>query len=183
MITLPKEETLTGCVRSALDAVSERHKVTPISNADWFPEIAREIASQVNGLGLKCFARGKSRGKPAEGCAGTEWLFDFVALIDDEDVREEDRFMAQAAMVGEVEWGAGGVDEDFEKLLIVDSLVCFMVLQEWSDEAAKIAVDRLRAAAERRQGYVRQRGINRPPTFVLSCYVIPNHHFLHSIVQ
>jgi hypothetical protein len=77
--------------------------------------------------------------------------------------------------------GAGMVDEDFEKLLIVDSPVCFMVFQEWSAEDANNALDRLKEAAERRQRYARQRGLNPPPMFLLSCYVIDDR-FLHLTV-
>src|SRR5262249_41341000 len=181
MITLPQEEVLVRCVRSALDAVAERHGSIPISNADWFPEIATEIASRVGPLGLNCYARGRSRGIPAKLCAGNEWLFDFVAIVEDQDVSAEDRFMAQAALVGEVEWGAGRADEDFDKLLIVDSLVCSMVLQEWSEAHANIAVARLGHAAERRQAYARLRGMSRPPTFILSGYIIPENRFVQSV--
>jgi hypothetical protein len=181
VITLPNKEALTKCVISALDNVAKKHAVMPISNRDWFPEIAGEIAKTAGVLGMKCYARGKDRGQPAEGCDGTEWLFDFVALIDDEAVPDEDRFIAQAALVGEIEWGVG-VDEDFEKLLIVDSLVCFMTFQEWSNESANKAIDRLRGAVQRRHEYGRLRGVSSPSTFVLSCYIIPDNRFIHLVV-
>jgi hypothetical protein len=87
--------------------------------------------------------------------------------------------MAQAAIVGEIEWGANGIDQDFEKLLIVDSLVCFMVFQQWSKEDAVAALTRLSRAVALRQGYARQRGMVRPPAFVLSCLVVEDHRFIH----
>jgi hypothetical protein len=48
-------------------------------------------------------------------------LFDFCALAYDPD---DDRFMARADIVGEVEWGNDDcVDGDFEKLLIAEASV------------------------------------------------------------
>jgi hypothetical protein len=73
-------------------------------------------------------------------------LFDFCALVEDEDVPADDRFMAQAAVVGEVEWNRdrGEVDKDFEKLLIADSLVLFMTFQSPTVEDGKKIDSKLR---------------------------------------
>jgi hypothetical protein len=163
MIVLPDEDQLIDHVRASLDAVAERD--SEMRDRDWFPSIARELATRVHSLGLTCYARGKP-----EPCAGAEWLFDFCALIEDQDVLADDRFMAQAAIVGEVEWNwdRGEVDKDFEKLLIADSLVLFMTFQNPTVEAGKKELDRLEAAARRRQQYARLRGLSRPPVFLLS---------------
>jgi hypothetical protein len=182
MIVLPRDSLLVEHIRSALDAVADKNRQAGIANKDWFVEIASEIAKRVTYLGLKCYARGYGRGSPAPGCAGSEWLFDFCAVIDDEDVPAQNRFMAQAAIVGEVEWSVGGVDQDFEKLQIADSLVCFMVFQDYSKDLSERALERLTEAAERRRAYAQQRGLNRPPVFCLSCYVEPDKYFLHKVV-
>lgn len=179
MITLPDVDVLKRHVRDALDAVANRHTYERLSDAEWFPEIASEMASRVKSLNLKCYARGGRRSEPARGCVGSEWLFDFCALLDDEDVPPDDRFMAQAAIIGEVEWSENGIEEDFEKLQIVDSLVCFMAFQKRSSDGAVAAITRLRHAVERRQAYARERGITRPTEFVLSCWVIPENRFVH----
>lgn len=69
---------------------------------DWFPRIVSELATT---LGLPCYATGKP-----PGCEGREFLCDFSAFIDDNDGTkdDDDRFWAQAAIVGEIEWS---VDE------------------------------------------------------------------------
>lgn len=95
--------------------------------------------------------------------------------------------MAQAAIVGEVEWNwkGGEVDKDFEKLLIADSLVLFMTFQSPSVENGKMELERLEAAARRRQQYARMRGLNRPPIFLLSCWcwTPTGAQFEHRIVR
>jgi hypothetical protein len=135
MIALPDSKILIQHIQDGLNTVSKRHSISELTTGDWFPEIAREIASRVSGPNIDCYARGKRRGDPAVGCKGSEWLFDFCAVINDPELKEEDRFMAQAAIVGEVEWAKGGLDQDFEKLLIVDSLVCFFVWQGSTENA------------------------------------------------
>jgi hypothetical protein len=177
-LSLPDEHALARHVVEALDTVAAGHD--QLGNADWFPAIAAELASRCVPLGLSCYATDGRRSAPADGCAGREWLFDFCALVSDEAVAPVDRFMAQAAIVGEVEWGSV-FDDDFEKLMIADSLVCFMTIQQWSGASAIIQLSRLSDAAKRRQGYVRQRG-GRPPVFVVSCYVIPEHRFEHRVL-
>jgi hypothetical protein len=180
MIVLPDEDQLIDHVRASLDAVAERD--SEMRDRDWFPSIARELASRVRSLGLKCYARGTP-----EPCVGAEWLFDFCAFVEDNDVPADDRFMAQAAIVGEVEWNwdRGEVDKDFEKLLIADSLVLFMTFQNPTVETGKKELDRLEAAARRRQQYARLRGLSRPPVFLLSCWcwTHPGAYFEHRIVR
>jgi hypothetical protein len=182
MISLPNLNDLVACVVDAHKSIEARHHRSPIVNADWFPELAAEIAGRANGLHLKCYARGKRRGDAASGCVGSEWLFDFCALAEDQDVGIDDRFVAQAAIVGEIEWGPD-VDQDFEKLQIVDSLVCFMTFQEWSEDGANKQLERLMRAAQRRQEYAAARGATRPPVFVLFCCVLPEHRFRHRVVE
>jgi hypothetical protein len=105
--------------------------------------IASELATRLQPLGLKCFA-----GRTPAGCAGPEWLVDFCALAYDPD---DDRFMARADIVGEVEWGDNShVDEDFEKLFIADAPVLFMTFNNPSAEEGSKVLDRLEAVARKR---------------------------------
>src|SRR5260221_5623239 len=160
MITLPNEtdvQTFVRQVLQSLDAVADRNQKTAFSNRDWFPEIASEIAKSIKYPGLKCYARGKRRGIAAPFCEGTEWNnLDFLALLYDEDAA----FPAQAVLVGEVEWSDNDdkIDEDFEKVLIVDAFVFFMVFLQFSREDAMESLNRLEAAYKRRQAYGRQHG-------------------------
>jgi hypothetical protein len=105
MIVLPDEDQLIHHVRASLEAVAERD--SEMRDRDWFPSIARELATRLQSLRLKCYARGSP-----EPCVGGEWLFDFCALIEDEDVPAADRFTAQAAVVGEVEWEEPAIGRD-----------------------------------------------------------------------
>jgi hypothetical protein len=82
------------------------------------------------------------------GCGriGGEFLWDFCALIEDEAVPPDDRFSAQAAIVGEVEWATHEIEKDFEKLLPADSFICFMTFQKQTAAEAKRKLDWLEAA-------------------------------------
>jgi hypothetical protein len=165
MIILPNETDLVRHIRESLNAVGKEER--KLSEPDWFPRIASTIATNVSSIGLKCYARGKP-----PPCDGEEFLWDFSAFIydDDKTVAKEELFIAQAAIVGEVEWDENGIDYDFEKLLCVDSLVCFMTIQKRTFKEATKALDRLERAVRKRQGYARLRGVNRPPAFLLSCW-------------
>jgi hypothetical protein len=178
MIVLPQADRLIDHVRASLEAVAARD--SELGAGDWFRAIASELATRVHSLGLKCYARGTP-----EPCVGAEWLFDFCAFVEDNDVPADDRFMAQAVIVGEVEWEPSEVDKDFEKLLIADSLVLFMTFQNRTVEAGKKELDRLEAAARRRQQYARLRGLSRPPVFLPSCWcwTHPGAYFEHRIVR
>jgi hypothetical protein len=109
------ETDLVRHIRESLNAVGKEEQ--KLSEPDWFPRIASTIATNVSSIGLKCYAKGSYHHVTAR---------DFSAFIDDDDktVPKEELFIAQAAMVGEVEWDENGIDYDFEKLLCVDSLVC-----------------------------------------------------------
>mgnify|MGYP001290746505 CR=1 FL=1 len=164
----------TWFVTSANAVGKEEQK---LSEPDWFPRIASTIATNVSSIGLKCYARGKP-----PPCDGEEFLWDSSAFIydDDKTVPKEELFIAQAAIVGEVERDENGIDYDFDKLLCVDSLVCFMIIQK---KQRRGALDRLERAVRKRQGYARLRGVNRPPAFLLSCWTWDEQpRFVHSDV-
>lgn len=175
MIILPREDDLLNHVRASLDDVGNAE--LELSTPDWFGEIASKVATKVSPIGLKCYARGQP-----PPCAGGEFLWDFSAFIYDEEVPEGDRFEAQAAIVGEVEWSGGGIDHDFAKLLCADALVCFMTFQKRTVGEAKQKLDWLETAVRRRQGYARLRGLTRPPAFLLSCWLLKENRFEHATV-
>jgi hypothetical protein len=165
-IPLPTEEELLRSIREALTAVSELgwKKIT-------HDAIASTIAGHLkDNSNISCYG-GRPRSKP-EACAGSEWLFDFCALLYKEPSGV--RFVAQAAIIGETEWNPtdAETDWDFEKLLIVDSIVCFFVCGVNSDDEANKKLDRYEGIVKIRKEYAMERG-TRPPKFLLACYVEP----------
>jgi hypothetical protein len=160
MIILPKAEILLAQVRDALDeaAVREWDKIT-------FGAVASAIAKRVAGPGVECCAKGKP-----EGCGHAEWLYDFCALLYEEPP-DQLRFVTQALVIGEVEWVLAGADDDFEKLLIADALICFFLFGARSQSLGAKKLDLLEKCARRRHEFVRQRrGMAEPPIFLVSCY-------------
>jgi hypothetical protein len=92
--------------------------------------------------------------------------------------------VAQALIIGEIEFSdIKGLDTDFEKLLIADSLVCFFVFPSWSNDDANLKLDEFQKLSERRQRYAKNRGMSRPPIFVISCYFYPEKKFIHRVVD
>jgi hypothetical protein len=92
---------------------------------------------------------------------------------------EAERFIAQAVAIGEVEWNPKGIDEDFEKLMVADAMVLFMVFEKGSCSEADAELDHLEGAVRRRHEYFRVRGIMQPPIFLLSCWMYPKGRFVH----
>jgi hypothetical protein len=165
-LLLPTEQDLLHRLREALTACSKLgwKKIT-------HDAIASEIAGRLkDNSNISCYG-GRPRSLPEE-CAGSEWLFDFSALLYKEYAGV--RFVAQAAIIGETEWNPtdAQTDCDFEKLLIVDSIVCFFICGVNSDDEANRKLDRYAGIVESRKEYARVRG-TRPPKFLLACYVEP----------
>jgi hypothetical protein len=173
MISLPNESDLLDHVRTALETAGE--KDASLSEKEWFVCIASNLAKRLKSIGMDCCAKGNH-----EPCVGGEYLWDFTAFIYDTEMRKSERFIAQLAVVGEVEWDEHDVDHDFEKLLCADALVCFMTFQMPTLEEATKKLDWLQKACERRQDWLGQRGLSRPPAFLLSCWTWkPEHRFVH----
>lgn len=180
MITLPNTQLLIQNVRDALDAVAIQHSSAAIRNKDWFRTIAREIAGRLKKQqpSLECYY---NKGAPPD-CDGREWnSLDFLALARDPSLVNQDWLPMQAVVVGEVEIATDktdGINYDFEKLLIVDALLFFMVFKQYASDDAASQLSRLERASKRRQDYARLRG-NVPPSFLLSCWVDHASHFEH----
>jgi hypothetical protein len=165
-IPLPTEEELLRSIREGLTAVSELgwKKIT-------HDAIASAIAGRLkDNSNIFCYG-GRPRSFP-KACAGSEWLFDFSALLYQEPAGV--RFVAQAAIIGETEWNPtdAETDCDFEKLLIVDSIVCFFVCGMNSGEGANKKLARYAGVVTTRKEYAMERG-TRAPKFLLACYVEP----------
>jgi hypothetical protein len=95
-----------------------------------------------------------------------EWLFDFVALLVEPADRERERYAVQPLVVGEVEWH-NNLGLDFEKLMVVDALVCFFAFPKSVKEHD---VDYFVRLAEMRRRYVALRGTAPLPVFIIACY-------------
>ena len=90
----------------------------------------------------------------------------------------------QAVVAGEVEIASDDWDEivyDFEKVLIVELLIFFMVIMQYSSEDADNTLGRLEKAAKRRQDYARMRGntSSRISSFLLGGRGAAAPHFRH----
>jgi hypothetical protein len=179
MVEFPDANWWMAQISDSLDLAAAAHSVSRLQNPAWFCFVAGEISKRVDRPGLKSFARGK----PGR-CAGTEFMFDFVTLLYDVDVPENESFPVQAAIIGEIEWNwsIDKIDEDFEKLLVVDSIVCFMTIQQTDRRDSERQLNRLETAVRRRQSYARQRGVTYPPMFLLSCYNTSADAFIHRSV-
>jgi len=170
------EEALTTerLLRHVREALTEASKLAWNELTSEGDVIASAIAKRLkDNPNIFCYS-----GKPAsipEGCTGSEWLFHFCALAYKEPAGV--RFLVQGAIVGEIEWcfEDAKTDEGFEKLLIVDSIVCFFVCGVRSREQANEKLARYEKVVKIRQKYAALRGI-RPPSFLLACYVRPDDH-------
>jgi hypothetical protein len=177
MIDLPSEKILIEHVKSALDEVAGWDEARRNQNRGWANSIGRALRERLEAPGVECCYE-QNVTIPRDQ---REWLFDFCALLY-EKPRGVRRFVAQAAIIGEIEFARvqGALDDDFEKLLVVDSLVCFFVFRKWSKIDAQSALDEFFQLAEKRREYAKRRGT--PPCFVLSCYLEPEHRFMHRVV-
>jgi hypothetical protein len=111
-----------------------------------------------------------------------EWLFDFCALLYDREAPRAGQFVVQAVAIGEVEWHPKGIYSDFEKLLVADAMVLFMIFEKGSVQEAEAELDRMERAVARRHEYLRARGVGRLPIFQLSCWVYSHGPFVHRTV-
>lgn len=164
LVQLPTEKTLMRQVHEALHEIAglKWHDIT-------HDGIASALAKRLK-ENPKVFCYGGRRHTIPVGCDGPEFLFDFCALLYEKPDAE---FWVQAVVVGETEWDRRGTDDDFEKLLIVDSIICFFVFEEDSDEKANEKLKRYEEVARVREEYAKMRGAH-PPRFLLACYVKPN---------
>jgi hypothetical protein len=169
LIPVPTAETLLAHIRSALSEAAADGW-----NALSFDAIASSIAKRVKDLPhIYCYS-GRPSKRPA-GCDDSEWLFDFTALLYEEP--NGVRFLVQPAIVGEIEWNPSnkGTDEDFERLLMVDSIVCFFVCGASAKKNACEKVKRYERIIRVRRKYSELRG-TRSPAFLLACYIEPRDH-------
>ncbi len=184
MLNLPTYQQLIRAVEAALDTVAEANSVA-ISSTDWTPSIMRQLNTHVIGLADRENILMGQHGQylPSGRLCGGEWLrFDYCALVYDPKICRSDQFMAQAALVGELEqlWRGDNIEKDFEKLLIVDSIVCFFVFRPPKAQAEKIT-NKLMDAGSRRRRYSIERGNSQPPVFLFSYYCDESKKFTHRV--
>jgi len=169
-VELPDEATLVQYASAALKEASERSWNALTHNAI-SSSITKQLKTNPN---MFCYYGKPSDKDDCDGRAGSEWgrMFDFCALFYREPAGR--RFLMQAAIVGETERNSADekTDEDFEKLLIADSIVCFFVCRAKSREEAVRKLDTYQSVIKDRETYARLRG-TRLPRFLLACYIKP----------
>jgi hypothetical protein len=173
--------TANELIRTIQDALEEVENSPTLRQRDgWTNAIADAISSRLgNYKGVEC-CYGRDRKKPADT---REWLFDYCALFYEEPTNVL-RFVAQALIIGEMEFSdQRGLDTDFEKLLIADSLVCLFCFQGWVENDIAEKLTKFQELAQRRQRYAIQRGVTTPPIFVLACYSNEKNRFILRIIQ
>lgn len=164
---MTKTQEIICNLRKILDDVAKKNRSQVIATRDWKREIATRVASAMTAPGLSSWATGSP-----EGC-GPEWLFDFCTVWSARP--DTDDFISdyRAIIVGEIEWHerSDSLNDDFSKLLVVDSQVCFFTFQQNRAEDAEAQLVRLKRAAVARRAALLRRGLTDPPVFLLSCFV------------
>jgi hypothetical protein len=175
-LQFPDVSVLVSQVQAALDEVATWDDGRRRQGGGWTNAIAKAITQRIQEPGIEyAFERNREKREDER-----EWLFDYCALLFEEKTRDAPRMMAQALVVGEIEFAdRKGFDTDFEKLLIVDSLLCFFVFPCWSKDDAEQNIGRFRSFAERRQRIAKLHGAAHPPIFLISCYFEPERKFIH----
>lgn len=174
---LPSQETLVTSVRESLDKVASNPAQLTL-NAGWSDAIGNALKERLAGPGIE-LNYGRDRRIREDQ---REWLFDVCVGLFAERDTEVERYLTQALIVGEVEWQRG-LDRDFEKLMIVDSLVCFFAFPEWVADKEKRPPDYWCNVARQRVEFItKKRGTNPPPVFVISSYSKTRPGFAHRVV-
>lgn len=179
---MPEALQAAYLVQLIKDCLDEAAKVPPVGRLEeggWTMATADRLRRRL-GDQVECLY-GSARSYPGQG-HDREWLFDFCALDFDGKPRNQKRFMAQALIVGEMEFSSGDLDDDFEKILLADSVVCFFAFPGWVKERWQAVLSEYEAAAARRREMAMKRGNARPPVFVISCWVEPDERFEHRTV-
>lgn len=183
MIVLPDQQMLVRYVREALDETAA--SVSGSTNKPpegWTNSIGKAISQRLENKeqGIECaFGQRDALGRrKPEGAR--EWLFDFIAVLVEPRYGEE-RYTMQPLIVGEVEWN-NNLGRDFEKLLVVDALVCFFAFPK------RLAVtehdaDYFLALAVKRRQYVAHRSTAPLPVFIIACYDEERRSFVLRITE
>lgn len=177
MIFLPDQQILVRHVCDALHEVAAsvpRGAETPSDG--WTNAIGEALYQRLDNteLGIECaFGHRDSLGQKKRESA-KEWLFDFVALLVEPADRNQVRSTMQPLVVGEVEWH-NNLLADFEKLMVVDALVCFFAFPKRLE--IEHNVDYFLSLAEQRRKYVASRGTTPLPVFIIACYDLDSRRF------
>jgi len=175
---LPDWRILVPLVVAALDEVAGGAGPFPNQNA-LFEALKRRLKELLSERVDCNFGRSRARGYERE------WLFDFCATINEKaagpGTSDDEYYLKQTLVVGEVEAG-GGLGTDFNKLLIVDSLVCFFAFPDWLGEhLPRNDLDFFEELARKRVHRAAGRGLNT--AFVVSSYRGRSGKFEHRKVS
>jgi hypothetical protein len=171
MSSLPDQQTLVRHVCDALHETAasvsgDRHEPSD----GWTNCIGKAISDRLDSeeQGIECAFGGRDAFGRTKPEWVREWIFDFSAVLVEPKNRNQERYAMQPLVIGEVEW-QNNLGRDFEKLLVVDALVCFFAfpkrlgIKEHNSEY-------FLALAKKRRQYVAKRGTAPLPVFIIACY-------------
>ena len=127
MISLPDQQIL---VRHVCDALREVAASVPPNESKppqgWTNAIGDALHKRLDNAeqGIECAFGYRDALGNIKLESAREFRVDFVALLVDPADRERERYTVQPLVVGEVEWN-DNLGKDFDKLMLVDALVCF----------------------------------------------------------
>jgi hypothetical protein len=165
MLSLPDQRIL---VRIVSDALEDVRPTLCNKSAGWADVIGDAIKRRLENLDTRIEC---SYGHGHPNSDENEQLFDFSALLYDPPDRKVERYLTQALIIGEIEcWN--GLDKDFDKLLVVDSLVCFFAFPDSivDPRHPEGELDFFYKVAESRRQRAAQRAMMPPPAFILARY-------------
>jgi hypothetical protein len=175
---MPDADTFAKEVCHALDEVAS---IDDTARGNWTTAICTALKRRLDslGVGIECAFDRNARKHEDE----REFLFDFCAFLCEPRDRSVERYTVQALIVGEIEW-RGKLGRDFEKLMFVDSLVCFFVFPEWIREhQPESEIDFFERVAEQRKRHMARRGTTPPPIFIIACYSSSGRKFITRVVE
>lgn len=171
-MNIPDQLKLAGLVYDALDTVAPR-----LGDGGWEMTIGDAISERLHDTYPEVECLYGRRVADNRGQYAQESLFDFMAGLWEPNDRKRERYLKQALIVGECEAGIN-LGDDFDKLLVADSLVCFFAFQDWVNEHAEGDLDFFHRIAESRRQWVAQRGMH-PPTFIIASYSGTDRRFTY----
>jgi hypothetical protein len=177
-VTLPETDRL---IRVVCDSFDEVARVDDRIRGNWSDAIYNAIKRRLTTVSPRIeVAFGRDASKPKDE---REFLFDFSAFTCVQEPDHTDRYTMQVLIAGEVEW-TGDLGTDFEKLMFVDSLVCFFAFPDRIKEHwPKSEIDFFSQVAEKRISHVASRGNSPPPVFIIGSYSGEHRRFATSVIR
>jgi len=188
MVTLPNARKLLTVVKRALNCAGECKQQGRVG---WASAVGsalekglEKVEQRLERGHLECCFASKGGNRPKEE---REFLFDFSALYYEEPKGASERYFSRALISGELEFHSK-IDDDFERLLLSNAVLCFFVFPKTQVMRGDIQskMNSYSRAIRRQRRYARSSGEELFPKFLLSCW-FESHgddpgKFIHRVV-